>query len=137
MKESSELKEMTERGLNAFPSEGLGFMTSRIARADGVVAIGTDPNEWWRGHDEVVNIFTAQSEALRGMGVKVQEMSAYEEGSVGWVASRILFTLPSGVEVPTRLTMVYHREDGEWKVAQWHASLGVPNEEVFADDIPT
>jgi hypothetical protein len=35
------------------------------------------------------------------------------------------------------LTIVYHQEDGEWKVAQWHGSVGVANEENFGEDIPT
>ena len=111
--------------------------TRRISTHDGVLAIGTDPNEWWRGYDTITNIFHAQSEALQQISVVRPETEAYGEGSVGWSATQATFRLPDGTESPFRLTIVYHQEDGEWKVVQWHGSVGVPNEENFGEDIPT
>jgi hypothetical protein len=137
MKASNELKELTLRGLEAFASEGLGFFTRRIAHQDGALAIGTDPKEWWEGYETITQIFKAQSEAMQGMAVAKSETQAYSEGSVGWAASQLMFRLPDGTEFPVRLTIVYHQENGDWKVVQWHGSLGVANEESFGEDIPT
>jgi hypothetical protein len=30
-----------------------------------------------------------------------------------------------------RLTAVLHQEDGDWKIVQTHASIGVPNDRMF------
>jgi hypothetical protein len=39
--------------------------------------------------------------------------------------------MPDGVELTIRETTVWHEEDGEWKIVQFHASLAVSNEEAF------
>jgi hypothetical protein len=136
MKTSDELKEMTIRCLNAFTAD-VSYLTGHISPQDGVLAIGTDPQEWWSGHDTITEIFKAQSEAMQGMAVVGIEPEAYSEGSVGWAAASPIFQLPDGTELPFRLTVVYHQEDGEWKVVQWHASLGVANEEAIGEELPT
>ena len=137
MKPSNELKELTMRGLDSFAQSGLDFFTQRISAQAGVLAIGTDPKEWWPGYDTITNIFKAQSEAMQGMMIVNSAPQAFSEGSVGWVADQPTFRLPDGTEIPFRLTIVYHQEDGEWKVVQWHASLGVANEEAIGEELPT
>lgn len=137
MKPSNELKELTQKGLDAFATEGLGFFTRRISKEEGVLAIATDPNEWWSDYQKITDIFTAQSEAMQGIAVVGSAPLACSEGSVGWVADHPSLRLPDGTEVPFRLTIVYHQEEGEWKVVQWHASLGVPNEEALGEELPT
>jgi ketosteroid isomerase-like protein len=136
MNTSDELKTLTKEGLESFASGGLDFFTRRISRQDGVLAIGTNPNEWWAGHDTIVNIFKAQSEAMQGMAIINVQPQAYSEGNVGWAAAEPTFRLPDGTELPFRLTVVYHKEDGDWKVVQWHASLGVANEEAIGEELP-
>jgi ketosteroid isomerase-like protein len=137
MKASDELRQLTSRGLEAFAEEGLGFFTRRIAQQEGVLAIGTDPSEWWEGYEGITGIFKAQSEAMQGMSIVGANPQAYVEGSVGWAATQAAIRMPDGSEFPIRLTIVYHQEDGEWKVVQWHGSVGVSNEENFGEDIPT
>lgn len=137
MKASNELKELTSSGLDAFASEGLGFFTRRISQQDGVLAIGTDPTEWWEGYKGITGIFKTQSEAMQGMSIVGANPKAYVEGNVGWAATQAALRMPDGAEFPIRLTIVYHQEDGEWKVVQWHGSVGVANEENFGEDIPT
>jgi hypothetical protein len=137
MQPSDELRELTMRGLDAFAGEGLGFFTRRIAEQEGVLAIGTDPAEWWSGYEQITQIFKAQSEAMQGMSIVGANPQAYREGSVGWAATQAKLRTPDGVEFPIRLTIVYHQENGDWKVVQWHGSVGVGNEENFGEDIPT
>jgi hypothetical protein len=137
MKMSDELRELTQRGLDAFANEGLGFFTRRISKQDGALAIGTDPSEWWTGYEGITQIFKVQSEAMQGMSVVGANPQAYTEGSVGWAATQASLRMPDGSEFPIRLTIVYHQEDGDWKVVQWHGSVGVGNEENFGEDIPT
>ncbi len=62
-------------------------------------------------------------------------MRAYREDMVGWVADQGTSTLPDGSEVPFRLTAVFHQENGDWKLIQEHASLGVSNEEALGEEL--
>ena len=41
---------------------------------------------------------------------------AYSEGDVGWVADRPKFRLPDGTELPVRMSIVFAKEDGQWKM---------------------
>lgn len=99
----------------------------------GLVFIGTDPDEWLTSLAEVRGLAEAQA----GVGVKVRhgDMTAYEEGTVGWVADQGAFLLPDGGEVPFRMTAVFHREDGVWKLVQEHASVAVTNEDALGTEI--
>jgi hypothetical protein len=49
---------------------------------------------------------------------------AFREGTVGWVADWLTLTLPNGTGVPVRVTAVFHWENGDWKLVQYHGSLG-------------
>jgi hypothetical protein len=63
------------------------------------------------------------------------EVKAYEEGTVGWAADQGHFLLPDGSEVPFRITAVFHREDGDWRLVQEHASVAVSNEEAIGESL--
>jgi adenylate cyclase len=110
-----------------------GFFTSR----DGVTLIGTDPEEWWVGHSTIAKIWEAQLGEVGGIGVEGAEPMGYARGDVGWMADRPTLVLGGEMRIPLRITAVWEREDGTWKVAQWHASIGVPNDETFGEGITT
>jgi ketosteroid isomerase-like protein len=50
---------------------------------------------------------------------------------IAWAEGRRRFTNRDGHERPVRMTGVFAREDGQWKVVQSHASIGVPNADIF------
>lgn len=54
---------------------------------------------------------------------------------MGWTAERAAFVVPGSRQIPVRITAVYHQEDGEWKVVQSHASVGVPNQELVGKEL--
>jgi SnoaL-like protein len=117
----------------AFSRGDADLMERLTSRREGLVFIGTDPNEWW----EEIALIRRMLQAQAGAGITVLpgEVRAYREGSVGWVADRGTFKLPDGSEVPFRLTAVFHQEDGDWKLIQQHASIGVSNEEAIGQDL--
>lgn len=91
------------------------------------VAIGTDPAEWWGG-DEFIPVMEAQIQELGGLNLEVTHLEAWECGDVAWMAARVDAGL-DGNDVEMRITGVFVLDDGLWRVVQWHASEGVPNEE--------
>lgn len=93
--------------------------------------MGTDPNEWLED-EKVVEFLREEVKALGGV-VKVElgEVEAYQEGSVGWGLASPTLIMPNGQQISPRWSAVFHQEDGGWKLVQLHASVGIPNEELF------
>jgi len=83
--------------------------------------------------------FEAQLDAMGGrLEVVHGAPHAYKEGSVGWISDRTAaWRLEDGTEVPFRLTAVFHKEDGDWKMVQAHTSVGVLNESTVGKALPT
>ena len=82
-------------------------------------------------------VFTEQLTAVGGVSITPGEGRAYQEGTVGWIADRPTFTLPDGTMFSVRFTAVAHREDGQWKLVQAHTSVGVPNQQVVGQTLPS
>ena len=133
MKRSSEVAAATQKFYDGLSNGDAETVISLLSTADGMLLIGTDPNEWLTDYGAITELFTAQA----GAGVKARsgDIQAYEEGSVGWVADRGTFVLPDGGEVPFRMTAVWHKQDGDWKMIQSHASVAVSNEEAMGVDL--
>lgn len=104
-------------------------------------AIGTDPEEWW-GSTGFLPILRAQWEEMGGMEYDILEMEAWETDTVGWGAMRIMPR--SGPEADDteppreiRITTTLVLDAGTWRIVQWHASHGIPNEETLGFALTT
>ena len=69
------------------------------------------------------------------MPVRWGEIEAWEEGTVGWAATKVTIEAPEA-EYDARGTYVLHLERGEWKVIQVHRSLPRPNVDVWGAVLP-
>ena len=132
MKQSDELQKLV---LDLYERFSSGDMVSFVKRCysqhDGVLAIGTDPGEWFEGYESIMKVYSQMPDGS-GLKIKAGDVKAYSEGTVGWVADISAFVLPDGREIPFRHTIVFHKENDEWKVVQDHSSVGVPtNDELF------
>ena len=137
MERSIELTDLMLRVYEALRESDNAFFDRYVSSADGLLAIGTDPTEWWEGKATFTRVLKAQLEEMGGFPVVPGNPQAYREGSVGWVADRPMIRFPDGTEIPLRLTFVFHQEDGGWKIVQWHASTGVSNQEALGEELTT
>lgn len=137
MKKSDELRTLTLESYNAFEKGDYTFFERHTSKEDGVLAIGSDPEEWWAGYDTITRVFKAQMQEMGGFVLADADPQAFSEGSVGWVADYPKMRLPDGTEIPFRITAVYQKENGAWKMVQWHGSIGMPNEEMIGQDLTT
>ncbi len=139
LEQAADLREVFLRYYQALQQGDAALATGLTSREDGVLGIGTDPNEWWSDYPTLERIFTTQLREMREAGVTFQpgEAQCYQEGTVGWCADRPRLSLPDGTEVPARLTAVFHREAGDWKMVQFHTSIGVSNAEAIGTDLTT
>ena len=136
MTPSVEVRDLILRAYDVLTT-GEGNPEDIFADDDGVLAIGSDPEEWWVGNERIAGVFRAQGEALRGSRVENSDPVAYAAGDVGWVADRPTMVMPDGTPVSFRITATAVRTRGKWRFVQWHGSVPVPNEEVVGSDLPT
>jgi adenylate cyclase len=134
MNPSTELKNAVLRLYECISLGDVGAVQHLFSQQDGVLAIGSDPNEWWADYDMITQAFKAQLQEGGARQIEAGELNAYVEGTVGWAADRRTIRLNNGKEITIRETSVFHKEDGEWKIVQLHASLGIPNEEAFGKE---
>ena len=126
---SEEIRRVIDRWTRAI-AEGDQECLARLSEHPGSLIVGTDPAEWWRGH-ETRAVWGRQIEELRGVfSVRADEIDAWEEGSVGWAAVKETIGVEGGT-LEARATYVLRLEHGEWKVVQAHWSLPRAKVEAF------
>lgn len=130
MERSEELRDFVLLYCQAIASGDLGFVERHMSRQDELLVIGTDPREWWAGYATAIKAYaTGIAETASGMALIGGDPQAWREGSVGWAADRVKIRLSDGTEIPCRLTMVWHQENGRWKIVQHHLSIGIGSDE--------
>ena len=135
MQASSELSKIIAAWFESAAKGDSSWADRHISRKTETRLVGTDPKELLAG-EQVAKFLKKDVEAL-GNVVKISlgEPEAYQEGSVGWGLAHPTITLPDGKQITPRWSAVFHQEDGEWKMVQCHASVGVTNEELFGMEI--
>ncbi len=136
MEEVAELRNVMLGFYDALAGGDADLLERLISRQDGVVGIGTDPDEWWVGHAKLHGIMKTQMAEMGGhIRIVGSDPMAYSEGTVGWVADRPRFRLDDGTESPIHLTATFHKEQDSWKIVQFHVSVGVSNEDVVGREL--
>lgn len=128
---SPEIEQVLRDTMEAMVRSDVDELGRRTSRDACVVSIGSDASEWAEGYDEIMRLFRESTpEGELGVRVGLDDIKAFCEGSVGWAAGHGFFEM-GGSRVPVRLTGVLHQEDGDWKIVQSHASIGVANEQML------
>jgi class 3 adenylate cyclase/ketosteroid isomerase-like protein len=126
---SEEIRNVVRRWIAATGAGDADSVLGRLADHPGALSIGTDAEEWWHG-EEASAVWQRQFEEMRHRGFEPGPIEAWEEGTVGWAATRIRVDLGDETR-DARLTCVLHLERDEWKIVQHHTSFAQPNETVF------
>ena len=136
MEPSEEIRRVVHRWLVANRDGDVDGVMARISEHPGLLAIGTDPGEWWHGPERAV--WRRQIEESGGFPLDWGEIEAWEEGSVGWAGMTMkLGALDGdGPNTQARATYVLHLENGEWKLVQVHWSIpGMANAELLGMEL--
>lgn len=136
MKRVPNLERATRTIFDAMRRGDANAVAEMIADDADVVWIGTDPQEFWHGHDTMVRVFGAQLGATGGFPIAGEDPVAYGSDEVAWVCDQPTLQLPDGTELPFRITGVARNELNGWKFVQFHTSLGVANGESLGAELP-
>jgi ketosteroid isomerase-like protein len=132
MQQSADVRDGLLRFYDRFSSGDAAGFAEAIAQAEGVSVIGTGPGE---GHDDRDDWISTYGQMMRaemaGTRLEAGDPRTYEEGAVGWGVDQPQFVFPDGSRLPTRVTAVLHKEDGDWKILHLHFSVGVPDEQAM------
>src|SRR2546423_1490786 len=84
MERSEEICRVVHRWLGGNRDGDADAVIARISEHSGLLAIGTDPGEWWHAPERAV--WRRQIEESGGFPLHwdEDEIEAWEEGSVGW-----------------------------------------------------
>ena len=132
MEPSEEIRRVIHRWMVANSEGDADAVMGKVSEHPGILAIGTDADEWWHGHERAV--WRHQLKETGGFPITWDEIEAWEEGTVGWAGARITFEGPLE-SFASRGTWVLHLERGEWKIVQVHWSLPKPNVEVLGREL--
>jgi adenylate cyclase len=137
MEPSEEIRRVVHRWLVANTEGDADAVMARISEQPGMLAVGSDNEEWWHAAERAV--WRRQIEDSGGFPLAWEEIEAWEEGSVGWAATRMTIRPfdGSGDKSHVRATYVLHLERGEWKLVQVHWSLGRSNVDVLGVELAT
>ena len=126
---------MIERWVMALGAADVDTVLARLSEHRATLLVGTDPNEWWQGR-AVRAIFGRQMQEAGPFPITVEELDAWEEGSVGWAAGKMSFNW-AGTPLEGRASFVLRLERGEWKIVHQHLSLPYTNEVLGMKNLTT
>ena len=130
MEPSEEIRRVIDRLTKAIAEGDSESVLGRLSDHPGTLIIGSDPAEWWRGHETRV-VWGRQIEEFDGSFlVKAGEIDAWEEGSVGWASVKETIDW-EGKTIEGRASYILHLEHGEWKVVHVHWSFPQPHIDVL------
>ena len=121
MEPSEEIRRIIERLTRAIAQGDSESVLGRLSHHPGTLVVGSDPAEWWRGHDAHA-VWGRQLEEFDGSFlVRAKEIDAWEEGGVGWATVKETIDW-GGKTIEGRASYILHLEHDEWKVVHVHYS---------------
>jgi class 3 adenylate cyclase/ketosteroid isomerase-like protein len=133
---SPEIEAVARRILATWNKRDVETMSNLFSSDPSLRVLGFDLDEQWRGPEEFLNVFAAQSGEFPDWSIDVHEAEAFEDGSLGWATLHSTIVTPE-TETPMRHTAVFRLDGGAWKVVQWHNSIPVSNQQIFGVELTT
>jgi adenylate cyclase len=127
---SAELEAVARRWVSAIVDGDYQTSADLFHRGDGTRYVGSDKHEWWQGAS-FVDAFPQHQSEMPDFTMEVEEVEAYESGTVGWAAVKTLTAWANEAPRSFRFTLVFILESGFWQIVQAHLSIAVPNTEIM------
>ena len=131
---SPDLEDLLRRFYAACNTGDLAVVERYLSHAPETVFLGTAAEEVW---DRAATLQAVAAQSGAGVRLEGGAPQAWEAGNVGWGIDLAPRFHLGEVVAPFRLTCVFRREDGDWRIVHWHCSLPVANEEAMGQELPT
>jgi ketosteroid isomerase-like protein len=132
-----QIKALVMQFHNASTTGDIDFMEYITSKSSNALAVGSDPAEIITGHDAIVAWWQGLFDYLEALGypngglpvISPIHLQVGHKDGVAWAADQAVWHLANG-DMPFRVTLVFRKEHGEWKIIQQHFSNGVPNSQL-------
>lgn len=94
-----------------------------VSADEAVTIIGSSAREWFEGQAAARAAF-----GLEQVKIDAGQIKAWEEGTAGWAINTPRFIFPDGSVLRLRMSTVFVKEDGGWRLVHLHGSTPVPDE---------
>ncbi|MCA1840430.1 MAG: adenylate/guanylate cyclase domain-containing protein [Actinomycetota bacterium] len=129
MEPSEEISDLLLEVYRAYANADAAAFLSLWSTRPGVMSVGTDPREWWRGFEIIKAAEEAQMMERRPTPVAPAQTFGFQEGSVGWATGSATGEF-RGKQYPMRWVLIAHLEREKWKIVYLCRSHEVLNEEL-------
>lgn len=135
---SEEIRAALLRATRAWNMRDRAALEDLISSQAYVMGVGSDPREWWHGPGAVgANLSHLEELPPYRLEIDPADVVAYACGDVGWAVAPIQVKFENGIEFVLRETNVFVIERGHWRVAHWHNSIGIRNEDAIGVTLTT
>jgi len=135
---SEEIRAAFLRAMRSWQARDRAALEDLLSSEAYVAGIGSDPREWWHGGDGVAaNLAHLEELPPYRLEIDPADVVAYACGDTGWAVGRVHVRFDNGAEFVLRATDVFVIERGHWRVAHWHNSIGVRNEDAIGVTLTT
>jgi SnoaL-like domain len=125
----SEIRMVLEQMVEAQNAGDPDRFLATLAMRPDALHIGSDPDEWWTAEELSRSLNVGVN---FGIKLVMDDVSVHAETEdVAWAVGRGHFENEAGKSRPMRMSAVLIRAGDGWKVVHLHASIGVPNDELF------
>ena len=114
---------------SAFESLDANKLDENFSHTDSLTAFGTDEDEFFYGWEQYKSVHQVQFKAVKNFEFTSMDMRSFEHGDTAWFSDRVHWKIETRagekVDTKVRITGVLAREQGKWRIVQWHVSQGV------------
>jgi uncharacterized protein (TIGR02246 family) len=135
--EKGKVTQLLEDFWRAFESKDLDRLSEIIAHDTDMVFFGTDENERWAGWEVVKEALVKQFQAFSIIRVQTHNTVIHvaQDGQSAWFSLQRYISVieKDSVEsgMKTRVSGVFEKRDGLWKLVQYHSSYPITDWDKF------
>ena len=112
-----------------FESLDADQLDTNFAHSPELVAFGTDWDEKFVGWDQYKDVQRVQFSALKSFKFETTELEVRLNRETAWASDRPHWEIETKngekVKQDVRITAVLKKMNSDWKVVQWHVSVGL------------
>jgi ketosteroid isomerase-like protein len=124
-----EIEAIVKKIYNAFEALNADNLDENFSHTERLTAFGTDDDEFFYGWEQYKSVHKVQFKAVKTFRFTSTDLRCFENSEAGWFSDRVHWQIETkaGEKIDTklRITGVLVREQGMWRVVQWHVSQGL------------
>ena len=140
MEPAPELVAWVDRLLDSWSSLNVDRIMDAWSRHPGIQLFGPDPEETCEGYEQVAAMTRAQFpelESLGGMKYETDKITAWREGTVGWITFLGRGTFGRAEPQGIKMTVIVHHDGAFWRAVHIQMAFTVTNEESIGAELTT